>query len=307
MKIGFGTILTWFHASPVQLARAAERLGFESMWMGEHLFIPVDIKNPYLYGVELPPNYKHMPDPFIWLTAAAAVTSTLKLGMNVCLVPQREPLLLAKQVACLDRISNGRFIFGIGAGWIEEEAEIMGYPFNKRWAKTMEGLRALKALWTEEKPNYAGEYVAFPPVYSYPKPVQQPHPPIIICAGSAASKNNIHGLRRVAELGDGWAPIFLSPAQMVAELTHLKELCAAAGRDYNKLDINVIVPAVTLGVGEKLASLGTQEVEQRDPHELIAEYEAAGVSRIIIGFGDLTETGGVQVLEDAARILKLQG
>ena len=210
MKFGIATNLTWFGAPVADIARSAEAMGFESLWMGEHIFIPVEIKKPSLHGVTLPSNYKHMPNPFIWLTAAAMVTTRLKLGMDVCLLPQRHPLILAKEVASLDHISNGRLVFGVGGGWIEEEAEIMGFPFKERWAKTVEFVHALKTLWAEETPSFNGKYVSFPPVYSYPKPVQQPHPPILIGAGSPES-NNIYPLRRVAEVGDGWLPAFFSP------------------------------------------------------------------------------------------------
>jgi probable F420-dependent oxidoreductase len=272
--------------------------------MGEHLFIPAEIRNPYLYGAELPHNYRHMPDPFIWLTAAAAATSTLLIGTNVCLAPQRNPLTLAKEVASLDHIAQGRFIFGVGAGWIEEEAEILGYPFAKRWARTMETLRALQCLWTEEKPSFQGESVSFPPLYCYPKPVQKPYPPILICAGGPTGKN-IYGLRRVAELGDGWAPISLSPPQMTAELKILKELCDAAGRDFARLDITVILPCASLGLGEVTGALGEMQAAPRNAQELIAEYAEAGVGRVLIGFGELTREDGVKVLEDAARKLGL--
>ena len=165
MKFGITTNLTWFGAPIMETAKAAEALGYESLWMGEHIIIPVDVKNPFLYGVPLPDTYKHMPNPFIWLTAAAAVTTRLKFGMDVCLVPQRNPLILAKEVACLDHISNGRFMLGVGAGWIEEEADIMGYAFEKRWPRTVECVQAMKKLWTEEKASYSGEYVSFPMWY----------------------------------------------------------------------------------------------------------------------------------------------
>lgn len=304
MKIGIATNITWFGAPVVDVARAAEALGFESLWMGEHIIIPVNIKNPVRYGVPLPPSYRHMPDPFIWLTAAAVTTSRLRLGLDICLVPQRNPLILAKEVACLDRISGGRLLLGVGSGWIEEEAEIMGVPVRSRWAKTMEHVRALKTIWTEETPSFTGEYVSFPPVYSYPKPLQRPHPPILIGAGNPNTRN-LPTLRRVADLGDGWLPVYLSPAQMKQELDTLKELCEAKGRDFGRLDITLLVPAVNLGVGEAFASFNGLKADPKNAGELIAEYEDIGVQRMIVGLVDLTPESGMKVLEDAAKGLRL--
>lgn len=306
MKIGITTNMTWFGAPITETARAAEALGYESLWMGEHIIIPVDVKNPFLYGVQLPPTYKHMPNPFIWLTAAAAVTSRLKFGMDVCLVPQRNPLILAKEVACLDRISNGRLMFGVGAGWIEEEAAIMGYPFEKRWARTVDCVRALKTLWTEEMPSYSGEYVSFPPVYCYPKPVQRPHPPVLMGAGNPHTKAIHAVLKRTADIADGWVPSFFSPDQMVRHLKTLKELCDSNGRDFTKMEISLIVPGVTLGVSnEPVAWMRGMDTASRNAAELIAQYEDAGVHRILVGFSDLMPDTAVQVLEQAARSLKL--
>jgi probable F420-dependent oxidoreductase len=306
MKIGITTNSTWFGAPITETAKAAEALGYESLWMGEHIVIPVDVKNPFLYGVPLPDTYKHMPNPFIWLAAAAAVTSRLNFGMDICLVPQRNPLILAKEVACLDRISNGRFLFGVGSGWIEEEATIMGYPFEKRWARTVDCLRALKVLWTEEKASYQGEFVSFPAVYCYPKPVQQPHPPILMGAGNPQTKAMPAILRRTAEIADGWLPSFFSPKEMTQHLQTLKELCESKGRDFGKMEISLIVPGVTLGVvKEAVAWMRGMDTSSQNPAELIAQYEEAGVHRILVGFSDLMPDTAVKVLEQAAKSLKL--
>jgi probable F420-dependent oxidoreductase len=303
MKFGFSANLTCTGAPVVDVAKAAEALGFESMWMGEHIIIPVE-NRAVRHGAPLPETYRHMPDPFVWLTAAATVTKHIKLGTNVCLIPQRNPLLLAKTIASLDHISGGRVILGAGAGWIEEEAPVMGYAFKQRWTKTMESLCAMKKLWTEEEPSFSGAHVSFPKVYSYPKPVQKPHPPILIGAGNPSS-NTLYGMKRVVELGDGWLPAFFDPPQMKSELKKLKDLCAQAGRDFAALDISLLVPAVNLGVGEKFASMGAIEAAPRDPAELVAEYAEAGVKRLLIGFVDLTAETGVKVLEKAAKTLKL--
>src|ERR1700756_848563 len=144
MDIGISANFPWFGPRFTDLARHAEQLGYESLWTGEHIIIPVDIADPFRYGVPLPKNYKHMADPFMNFAAASAVTTALKFGMDVCLVTQREPLVLAKAAATLDRISNGRLIMGTGYGWIREESEIMGTRFEDKVRKSSEVMRALR-------------------------------------------------------------------------------------------------------------------------------------------------------------------
>jgi probable F420-dependent oxidoreductase len=303
MKLGISANLLWNGAPITELAPHVESVGFESMWTGEHIFIPVDIANPVRHGTPLPANYRHMPDPFIWFTAAAAVTKKLKFGFDVCLIAQRNPLVLAKEAACLDHVSKGRIMLGVGSGWIEEEAPIMGYAFQDRVRRTYEHVRALKTLWTEEQPSFSGEFVNFPPVYSYPKPFQKPHPPILIGAGNHNTDNR-HVLKRVAELGDGWVPAFLSPAQMREQLGLLKALCEERGRDFKALDITLLVPAITLGVGER-PTFFAHEANPRPAKELIAEYEDAGVGRIIVGLPDLEADKAFKTVEEAAKGLGL--
>src|SRR5580698_6200864 len=174
LKIGISGSFPWFGPPFPKLAKHMEDLGFESMWTGEHIIIPVDIADPQRFGVPLPDNYKHMPALLVALTAAAVATKKLVFGMDVCLISQRNPLILAKEIATLDRISGGRLVFGVGHGWIEEESEIMGVPFKKRVKRATETVRALKTLWTEEKPSFSGEFINFPAVYCYPKPLQKP-------------------------------------------------------------------------------------------------------------------------------------
>jgi probable F420-dependent oxidoreductase len=303
MKIGFSANLLWNGVPVTQLAKTAEDLGFESMWTGEHIIIPVEIADPVRHGTPLPDAYRHMPDPFIWFTAAAVATTRLKFGLDVCLVAQRNPLVLAKEAACLDRISNGRLIFGVGSGWIEEEAPIMGYPFADRVRRTYEHVAALKTIWTEETPSFQGEFVSFPPVYSYPKPVQKPHPPILLGAGNHNTDNR-RVLKRVAEIGDGWVPAFLSPDQMREQLATLKGFCEERGRDFAKLDITLLVPAISLGVGER-PTFFAHEANPRPAAELIADYADAGVGRIIVGLPDMTADTGLKTLETAAKGLNL--
>jgi probable F420-dependent oxidoreductase len=304
MKFGISANFCWFGPPITRLAKHTEALGFESMWTGEHIIIPVDVANPVRHGVRLPENYKHMPDVFVTLTAAAVATTHLKIGMDVCLVTQRNPLILAKEAATLDHISAGRLILGVGYGWIEEESAIMGVPFKQRVRKSTETVRALKTLWTEEKPSFSGEFISFPPVYSYPKPLQKPHIPILIGSGNH-NTDNTRALKRVAEIGDGWVPAFLSPEQMRDQLGQLKEMCDAAGRDFDKMDITLIVPAINLGVGERPAFFAGLQEQPKEASELIAEYEQAGVKRIIVGLNDMTDDASFKRIEEAAKGLGL--
>lgn len=305
MKLAISANFCWFGPPITELAKHIEALGFESLWTGEHIIIPAKIANPVRYGVELPDNYKHMPSLFVTLTAAAVATTKLKVGMDVCLVTQRNPLILAKDAATLDRISGGRFMMGVGYGWIEEESEIMGVPFKSRVRKSTETVRALKALWTEDVSSFAGEFISFPPLYSYPKPLQKPHVPILIGSGNNTT-DNTRILKRVVEIGDGWVPSFLSPAQMKVQLKQLEEMCNAAGRDFSKMDISLIVPAINMGVGDKPSFFKGLQEEPRNARELIAEYEDAGVKRILVGMNDMVDDASFKAIEQAAKGLGLQ-
>jgi len=221
--------------SVTAIARRAEELGFDSLWLPEHPMVPAHMSVPYPMGGETPDYYRRMPDPFVSLAAAAAVTKTLKLGTAIVLAPERNPIHCAKEVATLDVISGGRFLFGIGAGWMKEESEIMGVDFPRRWSQTREHVEAMKALWTRETAEYSGKYVKFPPLYSYPKPVQKPHPPILI-AGELDK-----AAERVAEYGDGWIPrhIATSPAGIESGRRRIESLFRERGRDSSRLDITL--------------------------------------------------------------------
>jgi len=304
MKIGITTNMVWYGASPTDYARAAEDLGFESLWMGEHIILPKHVEREFLNGGQVPEAYRHMPSPFVWLTAAAVATKTLNLGTNVCLVPQRNPFSLVKDIACLDQISGGRFLFGAGAGWIEEEAVINGYPHKERWPRTMEYLAIIKKLWTEDEASFEGQYYSFPEIYSYPKPVRKPHPPIIL-GGGGPTRNNAPIIRRVAQFGDGWTPGYFTPEEIGAHLRTLRGLCEENGRDFEALELSLIMPAATLGVGEAYASLGTRDATAVNARELIAQYEEAGIKRILVGMVDPTKEDGVKNLARAAKGLGL--
>ncbi|MBV1688151.1 TIGR03619 family F420-dependent LLM class oxidoreductase [Novosphingobium sp. G106] len=301
MKLGITTNYVWFGPPVTALAQAIESLGFESMWMGEHPIIPVSAANAERYGVPLPPNYRHMPALFVSLAAAAAVTQKIKLGTNICIVPQRDPLLLAKEVATLDRISGGRVIFSYGTGWIEDEAPVFGYPFNKRLGRTLDFMRAVETLWTEDEASYSGEHVSFPPVHCNPKPLQKKLP-VLIGSGNDKTENS-KVLRRVARMADGWLPSFLSPAQMREQLAMLRGFCEEEGTDFDRLDISLIVPAISFGVGE-LPPWGAGAYDDLKPvnaRELVAEYEEVGVKRILVGVNDMEDDSAFKALEDVAK------
>jgi probable F420-dependent oxidoreductase len=184
-------------------------------------------------GGKIPWTYRHFTDPYIALARASAVTSKIKLGTGITLVPERNPLVLAKQISALDLYSGGRFLFGIGAGWNREETTIMGGDFDHRWSQTREAILALKELWTKDEAEFHGRYYDFPPVYCYPKPAQKPHPPILL-GGNA---RNV--LQRVARWGDGWLPIRVTPSQIEEGRKILDTLAAERGRDPASVTISV--------------------------------------------------------------------
>ena len=199
MKIGISTIATDASVDMIVLARRIEELGFESLWLPDQPVLPVDTEKP------IPREWGDMVDPLISLSRASAVTSELMLGTAVLVVTERNPVMLAKEVATLDMHSRGRFLFGVGVGSIEEEAMILGSDFPHRWTQAHEAVLAMKELWTKEVSEFHGRYYDFPPVYCFPKPVSQPHPPVIL--GGYAS--NV--FKRIIAWGDGWIPSVLHP------------------------------------------------------------------------------------------------
>ncbi|MSR14083.1 MAG: LLM class F420-dependent oxidoreductase [Gammaproteobacteria bacterium] len=226
MKLGVVSFNTEYTIRADELAIAAEERGFDSVWFPEHTHIPASRLTPFPAGGDLPKEYIHMSDPFISCMAAASATTKLKVGTGVCLLIEHEPLALAKTVATLDRLLNGRFLFGIGAGWIREEMENHGTVYEQRWKVLEERVKAMKLLWTEHEATFHGEHVNFDRVWSYPKPVTRPHPPIIL--GTFVSK---WGQQRVAELADGWMPIDVYHQDMKADVEDLQARLRAKGRD----------------------------------------------------------------------------
>src|SRR5215831_9698230 len=253
MEIGLSLFPTANAIHPVRLAKEAEARGFESLFFIEHTHIPASRRTPYPLGGELPSIYWQSYDPFVALAQAAAVTTQLRVGTGICLVPEHHPLALAKRIASLDALSNGRFIFGIGAGWNAEELENHGVRFRDRWAVTRESVLAMKEVWTRKDASFHGKHVDFDAVWSEPKPVQKPHPPILIGASSRQA------VERVADYGDGWMPI-MGSCDLKERLTQLEQACAKRGRDARKLDVSVFAAPTAPGELDKLAKLGVRRV-----------------------------------------------
>ncbi len=215
------------------IAKKAEDLGFDSIWMPEHAIIPVHTTSKYggTPDGSIPESMMDMADPFIGLAIASATTSKIMLGTSVCLVPEHNPLVQAKQIAALDFHSGGRFIFGVGTGWLREETEIMGGDFDHRWTQARESIEAMKELWTKDEAEYHGRYYDFPPVRVFPKPAQKPHPPVFL---GGAAKNVF---KRVVTYGDGWMPVRATPESVKAGRASIDELADAAGRDPKSIQI----------------------------------------------------------------------
>ena len=232
MKIGVFSYNTEYTMPPDELAVACEERGYESLWLPEHTHIPASRASEFPGGGELPKEYVHMSDPFIGLAAAAAVTKTLKLGTGISLVTEHDPIVQAKQIASLDRISKGRFLFGIGAGWNKEEMLNHGTPPNRRWKVLTERIEAMKDLWTKDEASYHGEFVNFDRVWSYPKPLTQPHPPILL--GSLSSRV---ALRRVVDLCDGWIPVAAAVEDLPGSIAKMHEHAESVGRDPQSIPI----------------------------------------------------------------------
>ena len=267
MSVGVSTPLPAYTVDPAFMAGKAEELGFESVWYAEHPAVPVTSSSPFpATGGEIPWTYSHFTDPYIALARASGATSRIKLGTGITLVPERNPLLLAKEIASLDRFSGGRFLFGIGTGWLREETEIFGGDFEHRWTQTREALEVMKELWTKDEAEYHGKYFNFPPVKSYPKPLQQPHPPIII--GGMA--RNV--LRRVVSHGDGWLPNRVTPAEVEDSRRRLDAMAAEVGRDPKSITISVYGQPADGAVVRAYLDAGADRVVVR-PEHVANEYE----------------------------------
>lgn len=233
MHLGFFSYNVDYGARPDDLARAVEERGFESFWVGEHTHIPRGRKSPYPGGGDLPKPYYHMADPFVSLMAAAAATETLTLGTGICLVPQHDPIVLAKTAATLDYLSGGRLVLGVGAGWNQDECENHGVPFARRWKALRERCEAMRAIWRDDVATYHGEFADFEEIVSYPKPARPGGPPIVI--GGARPKT----LDRIARYADGWIPIDVLVDDLAPMMARLRDKMTAADRDPAGLTVSV--------------------------------------------------------------------
>jgi probable F420-dependent oxidoreductase len=227
-RFGVTIFPTDYAIAPVALARAVEERGFDSLFFPEHTHIPASRRTPFPGGTDLPKMYWHTHDPFVALAACAAVTSRIRLGTGICLVIERDPITLAKEVASLDMLSGGRLVLGIGAGWNREEMENHGADYANRWKVVREKVLAMKQIWQHDEAEYHGEFVDFDPIWSYPKPVQQGGPPIWIGA------NSKWVFERIADYADGWMPI---GGLGSGNLARLEAALAARGRRVQDLDL----------------------------------------------------------------------
>ena len=277
MEIGISNFPTAYTVDPAVLGKRAEELGFDSYWVPEHAIIPVENNSRYPGSADgaIPDGYDQIADPFITLARVAGVTKNIKLGTGICLVPEHNPLLLAKQIATLDVLSGGRYIFGIGAGWLREETEIMGGDFDHRWTQTREAIEVMRTLWTEEEPEHHGRYYDFPAVRFNPKPVQKPGPPVLL--GSIAP--NV--FKRIVAWGDGWMPTRATPAEIEAGRKELDRLAAEGGRDPESITVVAY--------------------SSSPDRELIRAYEDAGANWVTCRTPMAPEKECMEFLEDIAR------
>ena len=262
---------------PDELARAAEERGFESLFFPEHTHIPCSRKTPHPAGGDLPREYYRTHDPFVALGLAAGVTKKIKLATGICLVIERDPIVLAKEVASLDYLSNGRAILGIGAGWNVEEMANHGTEFKSRWQLLRERVEAMKAIWQNEQAQYHGKFVSFDPVFSFPKPVQKPHPPVLL--GGHGPK----ALERVVRYCDGWMPISLRAGDIKAGIADLRRLAEKAGRDPRSISVSVFWA--------------------RADRQAIDGYEAIGVERAIFPLPPAPRDQVMPILDKHAKLI----
>ena len=258
MNVGISTPLPAYKLPASLIASTAETLGFDSIWYAEHPILPVDTTSPWPGSSDgkIPWTYAHFADPYIALAQASGATSKIKLATGITLIPERNPLVLAKAVSTLDLFSEGRFMLGIGTGWLKEETEIMGGDFPHRWTQAKESLLALKELWTKEEAEFHGKYYDFPPVKMYPKPLQKPHPPILI-GGMAKRVFN-----RIVEVGDGWLPNRVTPEEVQNGKSKIRSLCAESGRNPDDISITIY--------------------GQSPDKQLITDFINAGADRVVV-------------------------
>jgi probable F420-dependent oxidoreductase len=279
MEFGITMFPTDYAIPPHELAMEAEARGFESVWFPEHSHIPTSRKSPWPGGPELPKYYYDTYDPFVAMGAAAVVTKTIKLGTGVCLVVQRDPIHTAKEVATVDRLSNGRLLFGVGGGWNAEEMADHGTTdFKSRFKLVRERIEAMKEIWTKSKPKYSGDMVKFDEMMQWPKPVQKPHPPIIVGGGFP------QGARRAANYGNGWMPIGGRGGDTLSWIKPFHEMLKEKGRKPED------GPVTLFGVAPDVDALK----RARD----------AGVARVVFGVPPEAKDKVLPVLDAGVKAMK---
>jgi probable F420-dependent oxidoreductase len=257
MDYGVVMFPTEYSIGPDEVARELDERGFESVWFAEHTHIPAGRESPWPGGPELPRDYWSSYDLFVSLAAAAVASKRIKLGSGVCLVIEHDPIVLAKAVATVDRISNGRMLFGIGGGWNREEMANHGTVWRTRWRLLRERMLAMKEIWTQREAEYHGEFVNFDKIWCDPKPVQKPHPPIIMGGDGPTTFD------RIVEYGDGWMPILRPHTNPVARIPELHAKLKEAGRTAESAPVSIFFAP--------------------PDREKLDAMEAAGVSRAIFG------------------------
>jgi probable F420-dependent oxidoreductase len=289
MDVGILMFVTERSLPVTDLATACEERGIESLWVPEHPVVPTGTHTPYPLAEDgrLPRPYQELPDPFALLAAAAAVTTRLRLGTGVCLVPERHPLFTAHQVATLDFLSGGRVLFGIGAGWLEEEMNLFGDTFPHRFGFMKDAVAAMRKLWTGEPVSHEGRYVSFPAVLCRPAPVQKPHPPVILGGMGPGVRT------RVATYGDGWMPIATAPADLAAARAEIASLARDRGRDADALTYTVMTGAPP-GMEQPM-------LDMMPGPDVYAAYADAGADRVVISIPTVARDEALRHLDAVAK------
>jgi probable F420-dependent oxidoreductase len=277
MKYGITMFPADYAIDAVTLGRAVEERGFDSLFFPEHTHIPTSRRTPWPGGADLPKEYSHTLDPFVALGAVAATTTKLLLGTGICLVVERDPITLAKEVASLDFLSGGRVLFGIGGGWNEEEMENHGTDPKVRWKLMRERVKAMKEIWTKDEAEFHGKYVNFDPIWSWPKPVQKPHPPVYV------GGDGPHTLQRVVEYGDAWMPIpGRNPVPYSERIAQLQEMARAAGRGP--------IPVTVFGAQART--------------EMINGFAEIGIERCVFWLPPVPEAEALPILDRYANLIR---
>jgi len=279
MDFGVVSQNTEYGIRPDVCARAAEERGFESVWYPEHTHIPACRETPYPLGGDLPRQYSHFMDLFVSMMAGAAATQRIRIGAGICLLMEHDPIVAAKAIATLDTLSGGRILFGVGGGWNREEMANHGTRFEDRWKILRERVAAVKTIWTEDEASYHGNFVNFDKIWCWPKPVQRPHPPVLLGAVSGA------GLQRVVDYCDGWLLVDPRGGALQKAKAELKERCDKAGRDPDSIPITVFL---------------AMEMSS----EILDEYQTAGVARVVQFLPPDTHDEAMAVMDGVAQFIE---